>query len=180
MCRVVVCMNVLEMSWFSPPCTHCICLTLTDYCMHEHSPLRVLLGPYSLQLNFKHSSQYISHRCHRVHGEYIPVCIRGVELRARYDRQRLTVEKDVFMFTVSQTYTHTRTALQNWVLISPQEIYERTRHLYIIYKAPASYILTSLKTCSAVLGATEQHCHPSMWFCWVELCEAYMTYFNLR
>ena len=71
--------------------------------------LWVLLGPYSLKLNFKHSSQYISHRCHHAHGVYIPVCIRGVELRARCDRQRLTVERDVFMFTVIHTHTHIHT-----------------------------------------------------------------------
>lgn len=143
----------------SPP-THTHTITISpahkDKCTLtlSGSLLRVLLGLYSLQLNFKHSSQYISHSCHHACGVYIPVCIRGVELRARCDRQRLTVEKDVFVFTVMRAHTHRHThahrqavtPLQNRALISPQEIYERSGHLYIISKAPGSHTLTSLKT----------------------------------
>lgn len=127
---------------------------------HTEGCCAALLGSYSLQLNFKHSSQNISHRCHRAHGVYIPVCIRGVELRARCDRQRLTVQKDVFMFTVTHTHTNTHMqgpALQNRVLISPQEIYERSRHLYIIYKPPGSHTLTSHQTGSALLRPSQHH-----------------------
>lgn len=99
-------------SQHTSPNTH----THTQPQIHIHtlscSPLWVLLGPYSLQLNFKHSSHYISHRCHHARGVYIPVCIRGVELRARCDRQRLTVEKDVFMFTDAHAHTWPSTVEQ--------------------------------------------------------------------
>lgn len=119
-------------------------------------------------------TKYISHGCHHAHSVYIPVCIRGVELRARCDRQRLTVEKDVFMFTVIHAHTHIHRVLQNRALISPQEIYERTRHLYIIYKAPACYIHNSLKTCSAAVKAQNNTAIPWSDFAELSFCEAYI------
>lgn len=60
-------------------------------------------------------------------------------LQARCDRQRLTVEKDVLVFTDTHSHTHTGPALQSGALISPQETYERPEHLYIIHEVHSSH-----------------------------------------